>query len=92
MFVLFETEKIHKETVDLVSKAYSSIFEDRLCELINQTPDVVTELCKSLDWEIQDGTYPRLIIPRRPITAKNSPTSSENLLATLTDFVSFLEN
>lgn len=88
----FITEKTYKETLDLLGKAYSSIFEDRLCEMINQTPDVVTELCKTMDWEIQDGSYPRLIIPRRPTLAKVSSASSENLLATLTDFVSFLEN
>lgn len=78
--------------MDLVSKAYSSIFEDRLCEMINETPEVVTDLCKSLNWEIQEGTYPRLIIPRRLAPARSSPESSEELLATLTEFVSFLEN
>lgn len=78
--------------MDLVSKAYSSIFEDRLCEMINESPDIVTDVCKTLNWEIQEGAFPRLIIPRRPVPARASPESSEELLATLTEFVSFLEN
>lgn len=85
-------ENTYKETLELVGKAYSSIFEDRLCEMINQTPDVITVVCKTMDWEIQDGPYPRLIIPKRPIPTNVKSASSEKLLATLTDFVSFLEN
>lgn len=85
-------EKTYKETLDLIGKAYTSIFEDRVCELLNQTPDAIDELCKNLEWEIQAGDYPRLILPRRPVPVKVSTESSEHLLAKLTDFVSFLEN
>lgn len=60
--------------------------------MLNQTPDVITELCKNLNWEIQDGNYPRLILPRRPAVTTVNTESSEHLLAKLTDFVSFLEN
>lgn len=86
------TEKTYKETVELVAKAYTSLFEDFLCNMLNQTPDVITELCNNLGWEIQAGNFPRLILPRRPPEAKVNTETSENLLAKLTDFVSFLEN
>ncbi|XP_055299582.1 COP9 signalosome complex subunit 8 [Sitodiplosis mosellana] len=91
--LMFELrEKTYKETVDLIAKAYTSLFEDFICNMLNQTPDVITELCKNLEWEIEDGNYPRLIKPRRPPDAKVNTESAENLLAKLTDFVSFLEN
>lgn len=91
-FLLISIEKTYNETVELIGKAYTSIFEDRVCEMLNQTPDVIDELCKNFEWEIQAGEYPRLILPRRPLIAKVPTESSENLLAKLTDFVSFLEN
>lgn len=84
-------EKTYKDTLDLIGKAYTSIFEDRLCEMLNQTPDAITELCKNQDWEIKDGS-PRLILPKRSVETEEVTTTSENLLAKLTDFVSFLEN
>lgn len=59
--------------------------------MINQTPDTVVELCKNLDWELQDGPFPRLVIPKRIAPREIGVDSSENQLATLTDFVSFLE-
>lgn len=86
------SEKTYKETIDLIGKAYTSLFEDLLCNMLNQTPDVITELCNNLGWEIQEGNYPRLILPRRPPEVKVNTESAENLLANLTDFVSFLEN
>lgn len=85
-------EKTYKETIDLIGKAYTSLFEDFLCNMLNQTPDVITELCNNLGWEIQEGNYPRLILPRRPPEVKVNTESAENLLAKCTDFVSFLEN
>lgn len=92
MTFLHFTAKTYKETIDLIGKAYTSLFEDYLCNLLNQTPDITSEMCKNLDWEIQDGNYPRLIIPRRPPAPKIPTETSENLLIKLTDFVSFLEN
>lgn len=75
----------------MIAKAYTSIFEDQLCNMLNQTSDVITELCNNLEWEIQDGS-PRLILPKRPPVQKIETETSEHLLANLTDFVSFLEN
>lgn len=82
----------YKETVELIGKAYTSLFEDFLCNMLNQTPEEIAQLCKNLEWEIQDGSYPRLILPRCPPEVKVNTESAENLLAKLTDFVSFLEN
>lgn len=92
VFDLFSLEKFYKETIDLIAKAYTSLFEDFLCNMLNQTPDVITELCNNLGWEIQEGNYPRLIKPHRPVEAKVNIDTAENLLGKLTDFVSFLEN
>lgn len=59
--------------------------------MINQTPDAMQEMCKNLEWDIQDGPFPRLIIPRKLAAREQTTTSSEQQLAKLTDFVSFLE-
>lgn len=78
--------------------AYSSIFEDCLCNMINQTAETLTDVCTTLGWEIQDGPFPRLVVI--PVKSKSAGTAnidieyatSEHQLAKLTDFVSFLEN
>lgn len=75
----------------MIAKAYTSIFEDKLCNMLNQTSDVITELCNNMGWEIQEGS-PRLVLPKRPPAEKIETETSEHLLANLTDFVSFLEN
>lgn len=85
-------EKIYQETIALIGLAYSSIFEDRLGNMIAQTPEAVGETCKSLGWTIEDGPYPRLVRPIRAQVAEGENTSAEAQLAKLTDFVSFLEN
>lgn len=85
-------EKVHQETVHLIGLAYSSIFEDCLCTMINQTPETIADTCTGLGWEIQDGPFPRLVIPKRPAPREIAGASSEDQLAKLTDFVSFLEN
>uniref|UniRef100_U5EKJ7 Putative signalosome subunit 2 csn8 n=1 Tax=Corethrella appendiculata TaxID=1370023 RepID=U5EKJ7_9DIPT len=91
--LMFELkEKIQLETVNLVGRAYSSIFENVFAEMTNQTPEMIVDTCKSLNWEIVDGPFPRLIIPKVPVTEKPISTSSEDQLQKLTDFVSFLEN
>lgn len=91
--LMFELkEKIQLETVNLIGRAYSSIFEDVFAQMTNQTPELVIETCKGLDWEIVEGPRPRLIIPKKPPVEKVATTSSENQLFKLTEFVSFLEN
>lgn len=87
-------EKIYQETLNLIATAYSSIFEDCLCNMLNQTPETLSELCTTLGWEIQDGTFPRLVIPVKatPAEIEIEYATSEHQLAKLTDFVSFLEN
>lgn len=76
----------------MIGKAYTSLFEDFLCNMLNKTPEAITELCTNLGWEIQEGDYPRLILPHRAPEAKVHTESAENLLGKLTEFVSFLEN
>uniref|UniRef100_A0A182J4N1 CSN8/PSMD8/EIF3K domain-containing protein n=1 Tax=Anopheles atroparvus TaxID=41427 RepID=A0A182J4N1_ANOAO len=91
--LMFELkEKIQQETISLIGRAYSSIFENVFAEMTNQTTDMVEDTCKGLNWEIVDGAHPRLIIPKRTIEEKPIVVSSEDQLQRLTDFVSFLEN
>lgn len=85
-------EKIYQETISLIALAYSSIFEDRLGEMIAQTPDAIGETCQTLGWTIEDGPYPRLVIPKRAAECEAETAGAEAQLAKLTDFVSFLEN
>uniref|UniRef100_A0A1L8DW75 Putative signalosome subunit 2 csn8 n=2 Tax=Nyssomyia neivai TaxID=330878 RepID=A0A1L8DW75_9DIPT len=85
-------EKVQAETINLIGRAYSSIFENVFAEMTNHSADSVTETCKSLNWEIIDGPFPRLIIPKKPPVEKIAFTSCEDQLQKLTDFVSFLEN
>lgn len=84
--------KIFQETIALIGLAYSSIFEDRLGEMIAQAPEAVGETCQSLGWTIEDGPYPRLVIPKRAADREGETAGAEDQLAKLTDFVSFLEN
>ncbi|KAJ6646475.1 COP9 signalosome complex subunit 8 [Pseudolycoriella hygida] len=85
-------DKVHGETIELVALAYSSIFEDCLCTMLNETPESLKGLCETLGWEIQSGSFPRLIIPKRKIVEKVDTATAEDQLEKLTDFVSFLEN
>lgn len=85
-------DKVQEETISLVAIAYSSIFEDGLCTMLNQTPEALNDLCQSLGWEIQSGAYPRLIIPKKKTVEKVDSATAEDQLQKLTDFVSFLEN
>ncbi|XP_059617207.1 COP9 signalosome complex subunit 8 [Phlebotomus argentipes] len=85
-------EKVQMETINLIGRAYSSIFENVFADMTNHSPEVVTETCKSLNWEIIEGPFPRLIIPKKPPVEKLVFTSCEDQLQKLTDFVSFLEN
>uniref|UniRef100_A0A6B2EGA7 Putative signalosome subunit 2 csn8 n=1 Tax=Phlebotomus kandelakii TaxID=1109342 RepID=A0A6B2EGA7_9DIPT len=85
-------EKVQAETINLIGRAYSSIFENVFVDMTNYSPDAVTDTCKSLNWEIGDGPPPRLIIPKKPPVEKMAFTSCEDQLQKLTDFVSFLEN
>lgn len=85
-------EKIQMETVNLIGRAYTSIFENVFAEMTNLTPERVAETCKNLEWEIQDGPSPRLIIPKKPQVDKMAVLNAEEQLYKLTDLVSFLEN
>lgn len=92
VFVICFADKVHEETINLVALAYSSIFEDCLCTMLNQTPETLNDLCVALGWEIQNGSYPRLVIPKKKNVEKVDTATAEDQLQKLTDFVSFLEN
>lgn len=89
--ILF-ADKVHEEVINLVALAYSSIFEDSFCTMLNQTPEAVSDLCETLGWEIQNGSYPRLIVPKKKNLEMVDTATAEDQLQKLTDFVSFLEN
>jgi COP9 signalosome complex subunit 8 len=91
-------EKIQLEAIELIGRAYTSIYEDKFAEMTNQlSPERVTETCKNLDWPIQDDLEAgkRLIIPNKSTGGKANSLNSDEILQQLyrlTDFVSFLEN
>jgi COP9 signalosome complex subunit 8 len=91
--LMFELkDKIQAETIDLIGRSYSMIYENVFNEMTNQTPDMLTECCKTLNWEITDGPQGKLILPKPSPIDRYGSTNSEDQLHKLTDFVSFLEN
>jgi COP9 signalosome complex subunit 8 len=80
------------ETVNLIGRAYSSIFENVFADMTNQTAEQIIETCKNLNWELVEGPAPKLIIPKKPVCDNILATTAEEQLYKLTDFVSFLEN
>ncbi|XP_076303952.1 COP9 signalosome subunit 8 isoform X2 [Tachypleus tridentatus] len=50
----------------------------------------VIQVVSSYGWSVDSSS--KMILPKRPDSPKEQPTSSEEQLAKLTDFVSFLEN
>lgn len=92
--VMFELKsKIQASNVVLIGKSYTSIFENVFAEMTNyHTPEMINEECRRLEWEIEEGPYPRLIIPKKQTVQECSPLDAEDQLKKLTYFVSFLEN
>lgn len=72
----------------MIGTAYTSIFEDKLTEMVNHSVETVPQLCKSLDWQVVDG----LIVPKKPVMDRGAQTACEDQLKKLTEFVSFLES
>lgn len=86
-------EKVQASNIQLIGKSYTSIFENVFAEMTNNhTPEMVNEECKRLNWEIEEGPHPRLIIPKKQSVHESSVLDSEDQLKKLTYFVSFLEN
>lgn len=91
--VMFELkERIQMETVHLIGNAYNSIFEDKFAEMTNQTSEQIIETCKNLNWEVQSGPIPRLILPKKMPAETMKTLNAEDQLYKLTGYVSFLEN
>ncbi|KAG5674450.1 hypothetical protein PVAND_004420 [Polypedilum vanderplanki] len=85
-------EKVRMDTLDLIGHAYTSIFENVFGEMTSLSKDMIEDTCKRLNWEIQSGSYPRLIFPKKPVVEKVSALNAEDQLEKLTSIVSFLEN
>jgi COP9 signalosome complex subunit 8 len=85
-------EKVRMDTIDLIGRAYTSIFENVFGEMTNLSQDMIEDTCKRMNWQIQEGPSPRLIFPKKPLTDKVSTLNAEDQLQKLTSFVSFLEN
>lgn len=91
--VMYELkEKVQMDNIQLIGYAYTSIHENVFAEMTNQTPEMVADSCKRMNWEIQDGPFPRLILPKKPVVEKLSALDAEDQLRKLTSYVSFLEN
>ncbi|XP_013783300.2 COP9 signalosome complex subunit 8-like, partial [Limulus polyphemus] len=76
--------------VQLVAKAYSSIGVDDTASFLGMSSNQVIKGVSSYGWSVDSSS--KMILPKRPDSPKEQPTSSEEQLAKLTDFVSFLEN
>lgn len=85
-------EKVRMDTIDLIGRAYTSIFENVFGEMTNLTKDMIEDTCKRMEWEIQEGPFPRLILPKKPKADKICSLNAEDQLQKLTSYVSFLEN
>lgn len=91
--VMYELkEKVQMDNIQLIGYAYSSIHENVFAEMTNQTSEAINETCKQMNWEIQEGPSPRLILPKKPIMEKATDLNAEDQLHKLTSYVSFLEN
>lgn len=91
--VMYELkEKVQMDNVQLIGYAYSSIHENVFAEMTNQTPEMIENTCQQMNWEIQAGPFPRLILPKKPVVDKVSALDAEDQLHKLTSYVSFLEN
>lgn len=88
---ILPSDRYQQETINLIGNAYSSIAEPTLAEMVNHSLETLPQLCKSLDWEIVEGT-PRHIVPKKPPTDRVAQTACEDQLRKLTEFVSFLES
>lgn len=85
-------DRVRRQTVELVALAYSSIFEDRLLELVQVDAQQLETECRALGWQFEEGPAPRLVRPCASAPPPVVAVDAEQQLAKLTDFVSFLEN
>ncbi|XP_068752314.1 COP9 signalosome complex subunit 8-like [Montipora capricornis] len=84
-------EKLQRRAFDLVSNAYTSIRADDLALLMGVTTEAAVNAAVSSGWTNDPATgmiTPKMTEP----TQKEIPLTSEQELALLTDYVSFLEN
>lgn len=84
-------EKLQKRVFDLVSNAYTSIRAEDLASLMGVTTEAAVSAAVSSGWANDPATG--MITPKKTeLPKKEIPLTSEQELALLTDYVSFLEN
>lgn len=85
------TEKLQKRTFDLVSNAYTSIRAEELAKLMGITREAALSAAVTSGW-ISDPATGMITPKKTELPQKEIPLTSEQELALLTDYVSFLEN
>lgn len=85
------TEKLQKRTFDLVSNAYTSIRAEGLAKLMGITREAALSAAVTSGW-ISDPATGMITPKKTELPQKEIPLTSEQELALLTDYVSFLEN
>lgn len=93
--IMFELKnKVKSECISTVGRTYCTVYQSVLMQLANLTPEMVSETCHSMGWEISqpNAADPIIVIPKPPAPAKVPLASAEEQLTMLTDFISFLEN
>nr|XP_058973697.1 COP9 signalosome complex subunit 8-like [Pocillopora verrucosa] len=85
------TEKLQKRTFDLVSNAYTSIRAEDLAKLMGITREAALSAAVTSGW-ISDPATGMITPKKTELPQKEIPLTSEQELALLTDYVSFLEN
>jgi len=83
-------ESTRKRALDLVSQAYSSINGDDLAAFLGMPTKEAVDSVVANGWTADAQT--RMVMPIKSVTAAEPIISSEQQLARLTSFVSFLEN
>ncbi|CAH3024828.1 unnamed protein product [Porites evermanni] len=84
-------EKLQRRVFDLVSNAYTSIRADDLASLMGVSTEAAVSAAVSSGWTNDSVTG--MITPKKTeLPKKEIPLTSEQELALLTDYVSFLEN
>lgn len=83
-------DSIRQRIFRLIGQAYTSIAADQFAAYAGLQVDEAIQAVVAEGWEYDSVN--KVILPKRPVAAKASPIPSENHIAQLTDFVTFLEN
>ncbi|XP_022079252.1 COP9 signalosome complex subunit 8-like [Acanthaster planci] len=84
------TENIRQRMFHLISQGYTSIEADEFAAYVGLPVDQAIAAVKSEGW--QYNAENKMISPQKPVAQMDQAIPSEQHIAQLTDFVSFLEN